>query len=551
MSSDAVSSDAMSSSFTSEVLETPSCYDALLAPFAVPIDEQLKQWAERYGDRLALSDAQRRLSYAALNEQVDVAAGHLHAMGISAGDHAVLQLPNGVDFVIALFALMRSGALPILAIPSLRAHDLVPIIKATHPVAYFTADRQHLERTLALAEHSDCLRHMIVSHPNATLPDDPRVTRLSDLYCPCPSPQPLRRRSGRDIALLLLSGGTTGTPKLIPRTHADYSYNVCASAALCGLNEHSVYLAVLPIAHNFPLACPGVLGALSQGGRAVLSETASVDDALPLIEREGVTHVALVPALARLWQQAREWESSDLSSLRVIQVGGARLDPQVAKALRATFSCTLQQVFGMAEGLLCCTRLDDDDTTQCFTQGRPLSALDEVRIVDDHDAPLPTGHTGQLLARGPYTITAYYRAPAHSAHAFTADGFYRTGDLALCDAGGNLQIKGRLKEDINRAGEKISAAAIESLVMQQPDISDCAVVAVPDELLGERICAFLLAHHVKLSLSALRQRLIAQGLSPHALPDQLIYLTHWPLTAVGKIDKQALSRRADTASAHL
>lgn len=164
-------------------------------------------------------------------------------------------------------------------------------------------------------------------------------------------------------ALLLLSGGTTGTPKLIPRRHADYSYNFSASAELCGISQQSVYLAVLPVAHNFPLACPGILGTLACGGKVVLTDSASCDEVMPLIAQERVTHVALVPALAQLWVQAVEWEDSDLSSLRVIQAGGARLDPTLAEQVIATFDCTLQQVFGMAEGLLCFTRLDDPHAT--------------------------------------------------------------------------------------------------------------------------------------------------------------------------------------------
>ncbi|WP_269460484.1 AMP-binding protein [Zymobacter palmae] len=305
-----------------------------------------------------------------------------------------------------------------------------------------------------------------------------------------------------------------------------------------------MWLAVLPIAHNFPLACPGVLGTLSQGGRVVLSDTASCDEAMPLIASERVSHVALVPALARLWQQAREWEDSDLSSLNVMQVGGAPLDPRSAQALSRTFACTLQQVFGMAEGLLCYTRLDDDDETCQSTQGRPLSCHDEIRIVDEQERPVPTGDIGQLLTRGPYTITGYYRAPAASAQSFTADGFYRTGDLACCDKHGNVRVEGRLKEQINRAGEKIAATSVETGLKQLPGIEDAVVVAVPDALLGERICAVLMTSASQPSLPELRHALIECGLSRHSLPDQLMVVTHWPLTAVGKIDRQALIRQA-------
>lgn len=186
----------------------------------------------------------------------------------------------------------------------------------------------------------------------------------------------------------------------------------------------------------------------------MLTDSASCDEVMPLIAQERVTHVALVPALAQLWVQAREWEDSDLSSLRVIQAGGARLDPTLAEQVIATFDCTLQQVFGMAEGLLCFTRLDDPHATILHSQGRLLSPLDEIRIVDQDENDVAPGETGQLLTRGPYTISGYYRAPAHNAQAFTAQGFYRTGDNVRLDEVGNLHVEGRLKEQINRAGEK-------------------------------------------------------------------------------------------------
>ena len=530
-----------------------STHDALLAPFATPLDEQLADWAARYGDSTALVDRHHCLSYRALNERADIAARHLHTLGIVPGDHVLLQLPNSADFVIVLFALLRLGALPILIVPSLRERDLLPLLEATQPTAYVMETAQHRAQAETFRTHCPALRLVIGQGDSTGMPfdpandsasDDPTVHALSSLNAPCAQPLPSLQRSGFDTAVLLLSGGTTGVPKLIPRTHADYSYNFRTSAKVCGMDERSVYLAILPIAHNFPLACPGLLGALSQGGRVVLSDTASSDEAMPLIASQRVTHLALVPALARLWQQAREWEDSDLSSLTVMQVGGAPLDPHSAEALSRTFSCALQQVFGMAEGLLCYTRLDDDDDTCYATQGRPLSCHDEIRIVDEQERPVPTGHIGQLLTRGPYTITGYYRAPAASAQSFTADGFYRTGDLASCDARGYVRVKGRLKEQINRAGEKIAAASVETGLKQLPGIEDAVVVAVPDVLLGERICAVLMTSAPLPPLPELRHALAGYGLSGHSLPDQLIAVAHWPLTAVGKIDRQALIRQA-------
>ncbi len=155
-----------------------------------------------------------------------------------------------------------------------------------------------------------------------------------------------------------LSGGSTGLSKLIPRTHDDYIYSVRESARICGLTPASVYLAALPIAHNYPMSSPGFLGALYAGATVALSPSPSPDVAFPVIERERVTITGVVPPVAMIWLEAAAGTPSDLSSLEVLQVGGAKLATEVARRVKPTLGCTLQQVFGMAEGLVNYTRLD-------------------------------------------------------------------------------------------------------------------------------------------------------------------------------------------------
>ena len=514
-----------------------SSFESLIKPYPFPIAEQLRHWAVRYASRIAVVDAQGSLTYSALDARVDELAAGLSSLGLHPGEQVIVQLPNGNAFVILLFALLRLGVIPVLAMPSQRALDIDALMALAQPVAYVIHGENHAELARQMAHKHACLRHVLVVEERAG--DD-----FTPLFSLRGERQEWPQPDVSATALLLLSGGTTGTPKLIPRRHADYSYNFSASAELCGISQQSVYLAVLPVAHNFPLACPGILGTLACGGEVVLTDSPSCDEVMPLIANEGVTHVALVPALAQLWIQAREWEESDLSSLRVIQVGGARLDPALAEQVIATFDCTLQQVFGMAEGLLCFTRLDDPRTTVLHSQGRPLSPEDQIRIVDENENDVAPGEIGQLLTRGPYTISGYYRAPAHNAHAFNAQGFYRTGDNVRLDEAGNLCVEGRLKEQINRAGEKIAAAEVESALMRLEEVKDCAVVAAPDTLLGERICAFIIAQQTPSDYQQLRQQLTSMGLSAWKIPDQIEFLNHWPLTAVGKIDKKRLTALA-------
>jgi 2,3-dihydroxybenzoate-AMP ligase len=312
---------------------------------------------------------------------------------------------------------------------------------------------------------------------------------------------------------------------------------------VCDFGADTVYLAALPAAHNFALACPGVLGTLGVGGTVVLAPDPSPDESLPLVTAQQVTATALVPSLVHLWLEAMTWLPEDLSSLRLIQVGGARLDPATAARVRPELGCALQQVFGMAEGLLNFTRRDDPEKTVLTTQGRPLCPDDEIRVVDAQGHPVAAGAIGQLLTRGPYTLRGYYRAPEHNALAFT-DGWYHTGDLVRVLDSGHLVVEGRVKNIVNRAGDKVSADEVEEHLMAHPAIRQAAVVAEPDPVLGERTRAFIVLTPgaERPDLAAIGAFLGARGLAAYKVPDRLQVIAALPLTAVGKVDRTALAR---------
>lgn len=507
------------------------------------LGELFRVWARRYSSRIALVDGDARLSYADLDGRIDRLAAGFHTLGIATGDRVLVQLPNSTGFVATCFALFRIGAVPILVMPAQRATDVDALCQVAKPVAYVIPDRflgfDYRLMAREMAERYPFLRHIVVDG------DPAGYQALADLERPAVT---LEGPGHRSVAVLLLSGGTTGTPKLIPRTHADYAYAARASAELCHLGPDSVYLAALPVEHNFPLCCPGLIGTFSVGGTVVLARTPGFDEAFPLIAREKVTVTALVPALVQLWISAREWDRTDLSSLELLQVGGARLEPELAAQVRPALGCQLQQVFGMAEGLLCYTRLDDPEEVVLNTQGRPLCPDDEVRIVDADGNDVAPGESGELLTRGPYTIRGYYRADEHNARVFTPDGFYRSGDLVRRTVAGNLVVEGRIKDQINRGGEKIAAAEIEQHLREHPAVRDAAVVAVPDPRLGERSCAFLIAPVAPPDLGGLHDFLRERGLPRHKLPDQLELARSWPLTAIGKIDKKQLMQLAQGQS---
>jgi len=201
----------------------------------------------------------------------------------------------------------------------------------------------------------------------------------------------------------------------------------------------------------------------------------------------------------------------------------------------------VQQVFGMAEGLLNYTRLDDPIDVVVETQGRPLSPADEIRIVGPDGEPVADGEPGELLTRGPYTIRGYYRAEAHNAKAFTADGFYRSGDVVRLHPSGNLTVEGRAKDLINRGGEKISAEEIENLLIAHPAVLEAAAVAMPHPVLGEQTCAYLVLRPGEtLDVAALGAYLDGRGVARFKWPERVEPIDALPVTNVGKVDKKKL-----------
>ncbi|WP_326718392.1 AMP-binding protein [Streptomyces sp. NBC_00243] len=506
------------------------------------LSDLLREWSRSYGDRIALVHADRRISYAGLDQQVDRMAAGFRRRGIAAGDRVVVQLPNVPEFVIVCFALFRMGAKPVFALLAHRANEIRHLCALSGAVGYVVQGAYRGFDYAALAAdtmaESPALEQVFVVDGLAGAEGFVPLAEVDAQPEPLVSPDP------SDVAFFLLSGGTTALPKLIPRTHDDYAYQTRIAAELVGLSAEDTYLAALPVEFNFAWGCPGVIGTLRAGGTVVLAADADPDDCFEAIERERVTFTSLVPTVAQLWLDAVEAAPFGSSSLRLIQIGGAPLQREIAERISPAFDCQLQQVFGMAEGMISFTRETDPAETVLSTQGRPISPGDEIRIVDEADADLPPGRTGELLVRGPYTLQGYYRAPEHNARAFTEDGYYRSGDLARLTPTGELVIEGRIKDVIIRGGNKISAAEVEGHLLNHPAVDRVAVVAIPDLFLGERICAYVRPVDEPPTLQTLRDALHDLGIADYKLPDRLEIVTDLPLTGLGKVDKKFLAKDA-------
>lgn len=513
-----------------------------------PLGAVLWAAADRHPDRVAVVDGEVRLSSRELAERADGLAERLAGLGLRSGDNVLVQLPNCWEHVVLVLACFRLGVAPVMALPAHRGHELRYLAGHADVSAVVVPDRirdfDHEALGHEVAEAVPTVRTvLVVGEPRR---DD--STDLRALAGPADDPEAARRRldaagpGSREVAVFLLSGGTTGLPKLISRTHDDYEYNARRSAQVCGFDERTVYLVALPAGHNFPLACPGILGTLLAGGSVVLVRSPEPQQAFAAMHAEGVTVTAAVPAVAQRWLDAvAAGEVQVPASLQVLQVGGARLAPEVARRIRPELGCTLQQVFGMAEGLLNYTRLDDPDDVVVQTQGRPMSDADEIRVVGPDDEPVPPGEMGALLTRGPYTPRGYFRADEHNAKAFTPDGWYRTGDVVRVHPTGNLVVEGRDKDLINRAGEKVSAEEVENLVYRLPGVARVAAVAAPDPKVGERVAVVVVAEPgARFELGQVRGALQDMGVAAYKLPEHLLLVDELPLTKVGKVDKKAL-----------
>ncbi|WP_346660186.1 AMP-binding protein [Amycolatopsis sp. QT-25] len=509
-----------------------------------PLAEYFAAVASGRPDETALVDGDIRLTYRELMARAEGLAGRLRSLGLRVDDRVVVQLPNCWELVVVLLACFRSGLLPVLALPAHRAHEIVGIGRRVEAralvVAADTRGFDHQEMARRVVSEAPTIEYVLVAGDE--IEDGNHDLRALSAAAGDPGSE---LPDSRAIALFLLSGGTTGQPKLIARTHDDFAYylRLCRESGRFG--PDTVNLAVLPMSHNFQLG--GVLATLLAGGRVVCGSFTAAAAAFAAIERERVTITAAVPTIVTRWLEHREAGSrADLGSLRVLMVGGAPLAEPVAVRVGRTLGCTLQHGYGMAEGLVCATSLDDPEDVRVATQGRPMSPADELAVVDENGDPVPVGTPGSLLTRGPYTLRGYYRAEEDNARAFTADGWYRTGDIVRLRPDGNLVVEGREKDLINRGGEKISAEEVEDFAQRVDGVTMAAAVAMPDPELGERVCVYVVCRPgIAVSLVDVLAVMNRAEVAPFKLPDRVIQVDTLPVTNIGKIDKRAL--RADIA----
>ncbi|MEN0140377.1 MAG: AMP-binding protein [Rhodococcus sp. (in: high G+C Gram-positive bacteria)] len=522
-----------------------------------PTGRRLHQVANRFPDRPAVISAEGSMSFAELDRRTDEIAAGLIGLGLRRLDPVVFQLTNRLETVLAWYGCIKAGLVPVATLAAHRMHEIGHVSRTVGAVAHLVeAGLPTFDLVGFAREHADghpSIRHVITVGDGAGT-EEPDVIRLEDLGAgidPGAARAAVEKTEAQtdplDVAAFQLSGGTTGVPKVIPRIHAEYWNNARMYAQRLGWDQDSRVAHLIPIIHNAGISC-GLHAAHSVGACLVLA-TADAPTAFELMAKAQATEVLIghghyQAVLGPGFDKARK-------TLRRVVLSGAKVPAELFDRVDDGAGHWAGQLFGMSEGLFTVTPLDSPARARLTTVGTPVSPDDEIRILEPGgESELADGEVGELCCRGPYTIPGYFDAPEHNTAAFTPDGFYRTGDLAaitVIEGERYLSIEGRIKDLINRGGEKVNAEELELLLLEHPGIADVAVVAMPDPRLGEKTCAYLIARGGEdLPLIEIQEHLAKLGVAKFKWPERLEWVPSLPHTNVNKIDKKRL--RAEIAA---
>ena len=514
----------------------------------MPLGDFIDRDADVFSNKEAVVDDRVRLTYAELRDKVNKLAVGLIRLGIKKGDAVLLQLPNWAEYVYSYFALQKIGAIPVVLISGYKQLEVGHLARLTEAKAWIVpAVYRKLEYATFIGdvlEINPQLKHIISvraeGKPNG-FTDSLENLINRELTAEDLGKLASRRPNATDVAHVIPSGGTTGLPKGIPRTHNDYVCNVEFKHKGWEMCTSDACLIVVPVGHN--LAVLQVVGSIFFAFKLVLLDSTKPEDVCQTIQKEKITYMPTVPSLVRRIIQSPEFKNYDLSSLKKISAGGEPSTPELIREVYDKLSCTYINEFGMTEGLICRTSLADDVDTICNTVGKPTCPYNEVRIIDPNGNELPRNTDGELATKGPTIFAGYLKNPEENKKSFTKDGFFRTGDQARLDDRGYLKITGRIKDLIIRGGENISPAQVEELLCEHPGIADAAVVGMPDKELGEKVCAYVQpAPGAKLEPEEIKAFMEKSGASKLLIPERFEFIETFPMTEAGKHDKKQLKK---------
>ena len=514
----------------------------------ITLGDMLDKAADLYPRKEALIGSGKRYTYSELRRQADTMAYRLLQSGFKPGERVLLQLPNWPEFVISYFALQKAGLIVVLLTVNHTAREISHLIDLTLPSGWILPDSYRQTDFIPLIKQiqkrNPALDKIVLAGPQ--IPDG--YLGLDDLIQPAIMDQDIQdllqeaRPKPHDVCQILPSGGTTGLPKGAPRTHNDYLCNVEYKSRAWHINVSDTCLVATTVGHNLALlVC--ITGPLFHGATVVMLDSTYPRDFCQIVQDEKITCAGLVPTLISRIVNYENLADYDLSSLHKIYVGAANSPPDLVQNVEDKIGARYINAFGMVEGPCAQTRPDDPIEIRSQSIGQPVCPYDEIITVDFDGKPTPPSQEGELVARGPGIFTGYFRNPRANEGAFTPDGYFRTGDLAVIDKNGTLRITGRVKDIIIRGGENIGAQEVEELISSHPSVEYAAVVGMPDPDLGEQICAYIKpVKGASLDDEDIMAHLKQISASKKFLPARIEFVEEIPLTAAGKADKKMLKK---------
>lgn len=516
------------------------------------LGDMLDRTCDIYPEKEALVAGDIRLTYRELKEWTDKAALAFIELGIKKTDRVLVQLPNWAEFVYAYYGLYKIGAIPVMCIPRYSQREMEHFCEVTEAKAWIVPIRfekiNYIPMIESIRDSQPNLKNIFVV--------DSYIEEEKHLPKGCISFNELLQKidlkkypkdyllyfrpDPEDVCHFMPTGGTTGLPKLVPRTHNDFLCNVEFRSKAWGRSPRDITLIATPLTHNMAIEV-SMNPTFLTGGKVVIIPSTRPKEILEVIQKERITTMILVVAQLQQLIDYPELNKYDLSSLQVISGAGSHVPSELIIKIYERIGCKFYNVFGMSEGPCAQTRYDDPEEIVLHTIGKPICPYDEFKVIDSSGNELPPGKEGELVARGPCIFRGYYKAEAENKEAFTPDGFFRTGDIAKFDKNGHITITGRKKDIIIRGGENISALEVEELISRYPKVGQVSAVGMPDPVLGERVCAFIKPKKGEpITFEEIISFLKERKTSVLYLPERIEIIDEMPLTNVGKVDKKQL-----------
>ncbi|MBM2294488.1 AMP-binding protein [Sulfitobacter pseudonitzschiae] len=505
-----------------------------------------RQAASRHAERDAVRWLEGKYSYRELDAITDSVAASLLKLGLKPCDRVLFQLTNTPETLVSFLACWKAGIIPICTLAAHREAEIGYLGDFGGAKAHFIETDAAKFDFAAFAKKMQGeipgIRHIISTRG----PGGAGIVDLVDLMEEnAAEARATLEQVAQDpfqVAAFQLSGGTTGVPKIIPRIHSEYLYNMRQVAAFKGWNFEDRIFVPMPFAHNLNMGCGW--GPIMMSGGAVIATPRVDQDAM----RE--THNALRPTVMGAAKPIVMRMKAEIAEGRIPTEDLREIfSTDAAEIVDRDMGVTGHHIFGMTEGTIMFTREGDSEFVRFDTCGTPISEHDEVRLLEPGtEDEVPDGEVGELAVFGPYTIRGYYNAPERNAETFTSDGFYRSGDLMkahVVDGVRYFSFEGRIKDVVDRAGEKVNCEEVERAVMAHPAFTDVAVVGMPSPTHGERICLYGVADKGTdlPDVKELGAFLKKSGLAVFKWPERIEPIDALPLTKVGKLDKVALRKR--------